>query len=50
MEIKEEWDGKPLNIEGLWGDPEDMDPELRKELKMARFRAYLAEVRKKSKI
>jgi hypothetical protein len=44
-----EWDGQSLHISGLWGDPDDMDPQLRAELKMARFKVYLAEVRKKSK-
>ena len=45
-----EWDGQPLHISGLWGDPDNMDPQLRAELKMARFKAYLAEVREKSKL
>ncbi len=49
LEEKEEWDGQPLQISGLWGNPEDMDPEVRREMKMKRFRAYLAEVRSKAK-
>lgn len=49
MDKKEDMDKLREAFQGLWGNPQDLDPETKKILQYRRYRKHLAELKERIK-